>query len=351
MNQQKNNGDQLKFIKIASKKQREWCQAIAINDDCSQFFIGFKTAIKVFVFNEGNLKQLQILNHHTNYITDLKLCNCQLLNSNQCLISASDDKTIILWQQSGQKSQNQFWNYFQRLYGHQDKINCLSILETKYQIVSGSADKSIKIWSISNPKQNLTCSQTIQNHSSEIWALSINQCQDTIISSGEDRIILIIEYNNEIWIVKQKINVMEYGYRICFINNNLFCFQPISSKQLHIYQLNSNQVYIKSKEINVQGGDYYCKPYFPSIYINQKQLLINKNGCKVNIIRTNIQNDEQLDLEFILEQVIDFGTTDGWGYLYGSISNNGQYLVTWDYKSEEIQIMQLQVIQIRQQQQ
>ncbi|CAD8197530.1 unnamed protein product [Paramecium pentaurelia] len=345
MHQQKNNytQSQIQFVKIASKKQREWCQAIAINDDCSLLFIGFKSSIKVFGFDQEYLKQIVILNHHTNYITDLKICKSK---QNQFLISASDDKTIIIWTQLGSSLQNPSWSCYQRLYGHENTINCLVVLENTEYIISGSSDCSIKFWSNSTQTSNKqwSCSQTIHNHTSEIWALSINQSEDTLISNGEDMIILVIEQNSQIWIVKQKIQVQELGYRVCFIGNNLFCFQPMRENLLHIYEKDKNQKFIQTKQIKVEGGEYYCKPYFQSTYINEKCLLIIKNGCKINIFRILSNDDEQIDTQFFLQQVIDFGTTDGWGQLYGSINENGEYLVTWDYKSEEIQIRQLKGI-------
>ncbi|CAD8193544.1 unnamed protein product [Paramecium octaurelia] len=332
MNQQKNQKTQFQVLKIASRSQKEWCQAIAINDDCSLLFIGFKSAIKAFGFNKENLKQHQILNHHTNYITALKICKSKFASSNYFLISASDDKTIIIWEQAGSQFQNPSWSCYQRLYGHENNVNCFLFLEEEECIISGSADFSIKFWNTTQKdKYKWSCLQTIQNHSSEIWALSINQSQDILISSGEDGVILVIEQNSKIWIVKQIIQVKEFGYRISFVGNNVFCFQPVSGKQLHVYQMNNNQSFIKSKDIILQEGNCNCKPYFPATYIKQKSLLISKVGCKINLISICHNSEEE----------IDFGTTDGWGYIYGSISDDGVYIATWDYKSQEIQIREL----------
>ncbi|CAD8130898.1 unnamed protein product [Paramecium sonneborni] len=97
---------------------------------------------------------------------------------------------------------------------------------------------------------------------------------------------------------------------------------------MHIYEMNNtNQQYLKTKHILVKGGgdDYY---FFPQQHIKSKCLLVNRNGKYVNSIRTNENG------EFKTEQSIEFIDYQ----LYGCLSDDGQYLITWDYISKELQI-------------
>ncbi|CAD8117003.1 unnamed protein product [Paramecium primaurelia] len=178
--------------------------------------------------------------------------------------------------------------------------------------------------------QQWLCQQTITDHTSSVYGLSINQQQNKVISCGCDGQILIIEQSQQDskWIVIQKIKVETYGQRICFINDNVFIFQPYCKEQMHVYEMNNiNKQYLKTKDIIVKGGTIdNC--LFPQQYIKSKCLVVNRNGKYVNLIRTKENG------EFKTEQSIEFGNYN----LFGCMSDDGQYLITWDYSSNEIQI-------------
>lgn len=53
----------------------------------------------------------------------------------------------------------------------------------------------------------------------------------------------------------------------------------------YIYILDSiEEEYIKSREIPILGGKDPCWFYFPSLYVPSKNILICKNGHKVNVL-------------------------------------------------------------------
>ncbi|CAD8089852.1 unnamed protein product [Paramecium primaurelia] len=141
---------------------------------------------------------------------------------------------------------------------------------------------------------------------------------------------------------RQRISVDLWRYRLCFINNHVFTFQPIEtapqlqgSAHIHIYIYNTQkEQYLKSKTVLVQGGGQPCRPYFPQLYINSINLLLSKNGHYLNFIRFKFSSSKS-DLECNLEQAINFGTMN----TYGTISDNGEFLVTWDQKQNNIQIL------------
>ncbi|CAD8130598.1 unnamed protein product [Paramecium sonneborni] len=318
LNLKKNNQNQqfiiyYRIIKLSKLKGVMQLQLIKI--------IQFKQ-IKVFEFKQEQLKQSQILNEHTNDINTLNF----MKKSNQ-FISGSDDNSIIIWQMN----ENNEWICKQKLNEHTNSIYCLVLNNNEDIIISGSRDKSIKVWM----KQNKwICLQTIIDHTDFVYQLSMNDSQNKVISCGKDNLILIIEQSqlDQKWNIIQKINVQQFGRRICFINDNQFAFQPNSKEQMHIYEMNSNnQQYSKTKDIIVKSGSD-CDCLFPQQYIKQKYLVVNKNGYNVNLIR-KYQNGE-----IINEQSIDFGTH----ILYGLMSDNGDYLITCDDKQKEIQIRKYQ---------
>ncbi|CAD8214731.1 unnamed protein product [Paramecium octaurelia] len=80
--------------------------------------------------------------------------------------------------------------------------------------------------------------------------------------------------------VIQKIQVNCEGLRLCFINNNLFIFQPFKENLMYIYKMNnvSNEL-TKTKYIEV---GFIFLPYY---YIKSKDLLLSKRDKHINVMR------------------------------------------------------------------
>ncbi|CAD8204816.1 unnamed protein product [Paramecium pentaurelia] len=300
-------------------QQWEYCYAIAINQDNSIVLAGCDSKIKIFEFKQEQLIQIQLLSDHQSNVTTLNF----MKKSNQ-FISGSSDNSIIIWSMD----QHNQWICSQKLNEHKDLINCLLLNNNEDIIISGSNDKSIKFWI----KQNeWICSQTITDHTDDVLGLSLNEKQNRVISCDKDKLILIIEQSSQDqkWSIIQQIIVDEWGLRLCFIIDNLFIFQPYHQEKMHVYELNNNnKQYSKTKEIAVKCGNNSCYYWFPQQYIKSKCLFVNKNGQNVNLIRKNQNGD------FITQQSIEFKHY----YIFGQMSENGEYLITWDYDSKAIQI-------------
>ncbi|CAD8101530.1 unnamed protein product [Paramecium primaurelia] len=241
--------------------------------------------------------------------------------SNQ-FISGDKSGSIMIWSYN-----NNQWNCSQKINGHTNWIQCLIMNNNEDLFISSSNDKCIKFWI---KQQEWICQQTINNHTSSVYQLSLNEQQNQVISCGYDKQILIIEYSEyqKKWIILQTIKVDCYGSRICFIDDNLFTFQPCDGNLMYVYEMDSgNKQFTKTKDITVnQGDDFYA--LFPQQYIKQKQLLVVKHGYYINLIRKTQNN------QFKVEQSIQFGEK----LIYGQMSDNGDYLIIWDRSSEEIQI-------------
>ncbi|CAD8214216.1 unnamed protein product [Paramecium pentaurelia] len=90
---------------------------------------------------------------------------------------------------------------------------------------------------------------------------------------------------------------------------------------------NNNEQIIKKRDIYPHKSGLESYVLFPYQYINQKCILISKNG--------EYANKEKQTRGFLTEQSIHFGISS----LQGIMSNHGEYLVTWIInKSKQIQI-------------
>ncbi|CAD8204831.1 unnamed protein product [Paramecium pentaurelia] len=300
-----------------SIKQQEQCYAIAINKDNSIVIAGCDKQIKVFDLKQGILNESQLLSNHQDFV-----CTLNFMKKSNHFVSGSRDKSIIIWQMN----QNNQWNCQHKLEGHSNAIDNLLLNNNEDLIISGSYDSSIKFW---NQQNGWFCQQTIIDHSEYFFQLSLNEKQDKLISCSADKQILVIEYSqmHQIWNVIQKIKLEQFGYRLCFINDNQFTFQPYGQEQMNVYELNSsNQQFVKVKQITVISSSNSCINLFPQQYLKCKCLLVNKNGLNINFIRKKENGD------FVTEQTIQFDHH----YIFGQLSDDGEYLITWDFASKEI---------------
>ncbi|CAD8129539.1 unnamed protein product [Paramecium sonneborni] len=305
------------------------CFAQAINHNNTLIALGSKSACKVIFKKNEKFKYLLQVKKHQSAISTLNFFKDSLQ-----LISGSYDSSIII------QPLNLLSNlkHITKLKGHTHLISCLVVNTNQENLfISGSVDKNIKFWTFSS-SSCWTCTQTISEHLDQVSGLSINQECSKLISCGRDKQILIIERSSDkIWYVKQKIS--GNGYRISFITTDIFSFQPYNGTHLYLYTFDlTTGLYIKSRELAVSDGGQGCQYFFPQVYIASKQLLVSKNGYFVNLIKFNF-NSEGWNCK--LEEEIEFNQLGNFGNIFGTISNNGEYLVTWDCKSGIIQFRKL----------
>ncbi|CAD8165294.1 unnamed protein product [Paramecium pentaurelia] len=311
---------------VSNYHQAQSSQAIAINRYNTLLLVSALKKIKVFYFKNKQLKYNQIINKHSDEVTTLNFFQIK-----PWFISGSRDGSIIIWPTSLMK----YPKYIMKFKGHSNWINCV-VLQPLNQdlIISFSKDSTIKFWSVSNT----SCMQTIRLINQDIYSSSINNQGNKLIAcSNNNQILVLEEISCFKWIITQRIVVQNFGYRLSFITNNIFAFQSHKQANLQIYYLNAlNQTFSKMMDVQIQGGDQPCNLYFPMIYVPSKNCLLVKNGYKLNLISIVLSKEEEL-LECKLQQVIDFKKVL-WSQIFGTISQDGQFLITWDYKSFLIQI-------------
>jgi WD40 repeat protein len=112
---------------------------------------------------------------------------CVILLTNETLVSGSWDKSIRLWNLTTSR-------YTKMPYDHQlDIINCLLLLDNHKQVASGESDYFIKIWNI----QTLELASYWQAHSDLVVALVDLAKKGHMASSSQDMSIKIWNYENK----------------------------------------------------------------------------------------------------------------------------------------------------------
>jgi len=111
---------------------------------------------------------------HSDYITSI----CLSSDGTKAL-SGSFDKTLKLWQLS---PQNSLLDYQLTFEGHTDAIYSVYLSHDDKFAVSGSADKTIKLWNI----QTRNCIQTFDEHTDTVTSLVLSRDNNLIVSGSYD---------------------------------------------------------------------------------------------------------------------------------------------------------------------
>ncbi|CAD8085815.1 unnamed protein product [Paramecium sonneborni] len=216
------------------------------------------------------------------------------------------------------------------LYKQLLQIYCLIIRSKSEDLnINCSYDKTIKFWYLCSTSTQLfwSCLQTIATKE-QINGLSLNPEGNKLISCGLNNKTQIIE---EIDKFKWQIKQISLTIEILYFN------QPGDLKNVYIQH--KTKQFIKSKQIVIQGGSQTCQQRFPQIYNDSKQILISKNGYNVNISSFFFNTSSFSNIDCKLEQSIN-QNSDSDGFVVGTLSQNGKYLITWDKDSNQLLIRQ-----------
>ncbi|ABA21164.1 WD-40 repeat-containing protein [Trichormus variabilis ATCC 29413] len=103
-----------------------------------------------------------------------------LTKDGQTLMSASEDKTIKVWNLDTAKVTT-------TLQGHTDTVRAIALTPDDQTLISGSADKTIKIWNL----QTFKLKRTMSSLSGGIWSLAISSDGQTLVTVHENGSIQI----------------------------------------------------------------------------------------------------------------------------------------------------------------
>lgn len=98
----------------------------------------------------------------------------------QTIVSGSGDKTIKVWNlYTGQ--------LIRTLSGHSSTVRSVTFSPNGQTIVSGSADKNIKVWNLYTGQ----LIRTLTGHSGSVWSIALSSDGQTIVSGSEDKTIKV----------------------------------------------------------------------------------------------------------------------------------------------------------------
>ncbi|CAD8092482.1 unnamed protein product [Paramecium primaurelia] len=319
--QEKDYQELFEYQLYAQLKQKDWCQSMAFIKGNQLLIIQCKTFIKVLSILQGQIKQIKILSSHKTYLTTITI-----LQKINLLISTSQEGYIHIWSLIPIAKPI----IIKKFDATSSYVGCLIYNERCDLIITGN-NNIIKFWK--NPMKWFLI-QSINDHAGAVWALSLNQNENKLISCGWDKMILVIgKQSDENWIVTQKVFVQQYGYRICFLDNDQFLYQPRYKKAIILYQILENGCQVeKVKEIELTQTLKDCNAFFPMEFVKQKKIILNKNGDTIILLKAIGQGEIQI-MQFIYFESHN---------IFGKMSEDGQLLAIWDESKKNLQIRKLQ---------
>ncbi|MFW6357854.1 MAG: protein kinase domain-containing protein [Chroococcales cyanobacterium] len=166
-------------LQFSGKRTPKWLlgSAIALTMTLSSLGI-WQTYSQLYLPSRNQIEQISItktLNGHTSFVNTIIISP-----DGKTLISGSADKTIKIWDiATGQE--------LHTLTGHSSFINALAISPDGKTLISGSADKTIKIWDIATGKEL----HTLTGHKGFINTLFISKDGQLLASGDANKTIKI----------------------------------------------------------------------------------------------------------------------------------------------------------------
>lgn len=113
------------------------------------------------------------LSGHSDFVWSVALSS-----DGQTLVSGSEDKTIKIWNlDTGQ--------LLRTLNGYSDSVRSVAVSSNGEIIASGSADKTVKLWNLE------TGVRTFSEHSGPVWSIALSPDGQTLVSGSQDNTIKI----------------------------------------------------------------------------------------------------------------------------------------------------------------
>ncbi|CAD8097725.1 unnamed protein product [Paramecium sonneborni] len=298
---------------------------MAFNQDGSQFISSSNSNLILWNLNQNEITKVATLKGHNDYI------NCVVFNkSSNGIISGCEDSSIRLW-----KSQNKNeWESVEAEKKHYQRISCLVLNSKEDQLFSGSGDSKICVWNIDFQKKQINLKQILQNHNQDVFSLSLNEENTFLVSCSFDQKIVVWEIQNNEWKFKQLIDneVKDFGYRLSFLNENMFIWITANEGQgqICVFKL-ENQKFEEQKDKKLQlahsTNTMDCM-YFPIVYNKNKNVAYVKHKKHLYIIKLGTGSSNWTTNEIELDDA---------QHLFGAISPDGQTLVTYNLDEQKLQ--------------
>ncbi|WNL35109.1 WD40 repeat domain-containing protein (plasmid) [Arcobacter cryaerophilus gv. pseudocryaerophilus] len=165
-----------------------------------------------------------ILDGHSDSVSNLTISE-----DGKYIISGSVDKTIKIWDFKTSEC-------LRTLEGHVDAISIVTISKDGKYIVSGSKDKTIKIWDFKTSE----CLRTLEGHFGSINSLVISPDNKHIVSASEDKKVKIWDFNSG----KCLISFNGYLGNTCSLAispDGKYIISGSNNETINIWELSSNK--------------------------------------------------------------------------------------------------------------
>lgn len=121
-----------------------------------------------------NTQERNRLEHHTQQVNAVSFSP-----NGQFLASASDDKTIALWQRDG--------SLLNTFAAHDDRVTAVALSPDGKTIASASADKTIKLWQFDPTTNQVKLLHNLTGHGDWVTSVAFSPDGRTIVSASRDR--------------------------------------------------------------------------------------------------------------------------------------------------------------------
>ncbi|CAD8191338.1 unnamed protein product [Paramecium pentaurelia] len=302
-----------------SNQQIGYCQAIVFNKDGSIMVSSNNCEIRIWNFEQGRFKLSNSYNKHTNPV----YCMVYSKQKNS-FISGGGLQEIFCWQQINKNE----WKCSQPFKQHKDQVYCLILNKQEDQLISGGLDCRIIVWQVDFIKNDLTFLYSLDKHSNIVFSISLNQSETVLASCGYHELIIWGKESQGKWEFKYKQSVSA-GQKIHFINNQQFLWVPLDKQidDLLEFEL-QNGVFKQNQDKTITLiKNHECEDcvFFPIIHNKDRNVILIRHKHHIYLIR------QLNDGKFKILASINCQDKES----YGTMTNNGQYLVFWDNKSKK----------------
>ncbi|CAD8077705.1 unnamed protein product [Paramecium sonneborni] len=295
--------------KLVDKKyQQEFCCCLTFNKNNSMLITGAGQKIKLWKFVQGQLNVTPtILTGHEKPV----ICLAQSMKQ-EIIISGSEDKTIRIWRKVGI---NVWTSTSHDL--HQQCVMGMIFDEKMNQLISWSKENVIRISEIKK-NYDLNQIQVMKGHTGSIDCVCLNEIETILCSSGNDKKLIIwMKNKNTEWQFQYVINNTNNDFicRMSFLNQKLVCLFW-SEGIIQVFE-QQNEKYIEKQEKIQLNKECDGENLFPCIYNKQQNILILKHNRYIYTLNDQlIQCCEPIDCKDC--------------YCYGTLAEDGKYLAVWD---------------------
>jgi WD40 repeat protein len=174
------------------KGHKKWIECCAVFANDTRALSGsYDSTLKVWDLSpQSTRRYLFTLEGHTNAAS----C-CAVFANGTRVISGSRDSTLKVWDLSPQS--NRWWDLFSlrsrclyTLEGHNDDVLCCEVFANHMRAISGSADKTLKVWDLS-PHSTRRCLFTLEGHTSSVVGCAVFANDTRAISGSYDSTIKV----------------------------------------------------------------------------------------------------------------------------------------------------------------